>query len=73
MSFSAKQCTCLDLNATKIINATSNNHGLVKCVRSHGIQTEASQPAGLHLASGTQSSRMKSRRVVSPSKMAPKR
>ena len=39
MRFSAKQRTCLDLNAAKIINATiaSNNHGLVKCVRSHGI------------------------------------
>ena len=48
----------------------ANIHGLVRCVRSHGIQTEASQLAGLHLASGIQSSRMKSRRVVSQSKIA---
>ena len=35
-------------------------------------QTEASQPAELHLASGFQNSRMKSRGVVGQSKMAPK-
>ena len=61
---------------------TSNDHGLVKCVRSlvnqhftlksHGIQTEASQPAGLHLASEIQSSSRKLRRVVRKSKMVPK-
>lgn len=47
-----------------IINIiTSNNHELEKCVRSHGVQTEASQLAGLHSASGIERSRMKSRRV----------
>ena len=59
---------------------TSNSNWLVKCVwsfglnliyvSSHNIQTKARQPAG-HLASGIQSSLMKSRRVVSQFEMAP--